>query len=93
VNPSANHTADNVCPIGFYRWWGRMKIHIETMEYICARIMHQVINVSCIALTLCSTTWTKLWWDPQDAGFPGGQELMDGCHCEGKECRVDLINQ
>jgi hypothetical protein len=43
----------------------------ETMKYICECIINRVINVSCIALTLCSTSWAKLWRDPKLACCPG----------------------
>jgi hypothetical protein len=93
VDPSADHAADIVYLFGLNLWRGRTKIRVETTKYICAYIINRVINVSCIALTLCSTSWTKLWRDPKLACFPGRQTMVDGRCGEGNECRVDFINQ
>ena len=93
VDPSADHAADYVYLFGLNHWRGRTKIRVEMTKYICACIINHLINVSCIALTLCSTSWTKLWQHPKLACFPGRQKLVDGRCCERNECRVDFINQ
>ena len=93
VDPSVNHGADIFYLLSLNLWWGRNKIHIETTKHICACSIHRMINVYCISLTLCSTYWTKLWWDPILVCFPGRQSMVDGGHGEGNECLVDFINQ
>jgi len=93
VDPSANHAADIVYLFGLNLWWGRMKIPIETTKYLCACMINWVINVSCITLTLCSTSWTKLCRNPKLASLPGRQITVDGRCGEGNECRVNFINQ
>ena len=93
VDLLANHAADIVYLLGYNLWRGRMTIHIEMMKYICACIINCVINVSCIILTLCSTSWTKLWHDPNLACCPGCQTIVDGHRGVGNQCQVDFINQ
>jgi hypothetical protein len=56
VDPAADHAADNVYLLGFKLWQGRTKFRVEMKKYICACIITFVINVSCIALTLYSTS-------------------------------------
>jgi len=63
------------------------------MKYIFACIINCVINVSCIALTLRSTSWTNLWREPKLACSSGRQTMVDGRRGEGNECLVDFINQ
>jgi len=93
VDSSADHDADIVYLFGLNLWQGRMKICVQMTKYICACIINRVINVRCIALTLCSISWTKIWRDPKLAYFPGQQTTVDGGCSEGNECRVDFINQ
>jgi len=93
ADPSADHAVDSVYLFGLNLWRGRTKICVEPTKYIYAWIITTVINVSCIALRLCSTSWTKLWRDPILACFLGWQTMVDGCCGEGNECRVDYINQ
>jgi len=69
------------------------KVQVEMTKFICVRNDNRVINVSCIALMLCSTSWTKYWWDPKLAYFPGQQTMVDCRHGEGNECRVDFHRQ
>jgi len=70
-----------------------MKIRIEMTIYLCACMINHMFNVSCIALALCSTSWTKLWWYPILACFPSRQTMVDGGRGEGNESMVDFINQ
>jgi len=93
VDSSADHAADIVYHFGLNLWQVRTKIRVETTKYICACILHCVINIACITRTMCTTSLTKLWRDPELACFPGRQTMVDG-HCsEGNECGVDFINQ
>ena len=69
------------------------EIRVERTKSICACIINRVINVSCIALTLCSTTWTKIWQDPKVACLPGQQTLLDDYQSEGNEYRIDCSVQ
>jgi len=46
----------------------------------------------CITHTLTSTCWTKLWQNPTHACLPGWQRMVDGCRCQGNECRVHIVN-
>jgi len=93
VNPLADHAANFVYLFGLNLWQERTTIHVQATKYISACIIFTVINVSCIALTLCSTSWTKLWWDPKVACSPGGQTPVDSRRGEGDEYWVDFINQ
>jgi len=93
VDPSANYVTDIVYLFGLNRRQGRMKIRIETTKFVCACIINFVIVVSCIALTLCSTSWTKLWQNPKLSSFHGQLTMVDGSHGEGNEWQVDFINQ
>jgi len=93
VDPPADHAADIVYRFGLNLWRGRTEIRVETTKYICACIISRVINVSCIALRLCSTSWTNLWQDHKLACFPGRQTMEYGCCGEGNVCRIDFINQ
>jgi len=93
VDLLANHPAVTVKHFGLNLWRKRTIIHVETTNYICACIINCIIDVSCIAPTLWSTSWTKPRLHPKCACFPGRQTMVDGSHCEGNECRVDLINQ
>ena len=93
VDPSANHAANIYYLFSFNLWRGRTKIRIEMTKYICACSFICAINVSCIALTLYSTSWTKLRWDPKLTCFPGRQPMVDGCRGDSNECWVSFINQ
>jgi hypothetical protein len=93
VDPSADHAADIVYRFGLGLWRGRTKIRVDTTKYIWPFIINRVIDVSWIALTLCFTSWTNLWRDPELASFPGRLTMVDGICGEGTECRVHCINQ
>jgi len=93
VDRSADHAADIVYLVGSNLWRGRTQICIEMTKYMCACIIDHVINVSCIALTLCSTSQTELWRDPNLACFAGRQTMLNTRCGEGTECQVDFINQ
>jgi hypothetical protein len=93
VDPSADHASDIFYLFGLNLWQGRTKIRVKTTKYICACIINWMINVSSIALTLCSTSWTTLWRDPKLTCFQGRQATVDGWCGEGNECRVDFIIQ
>jgi len=56
VDPLANHAVDTVYLFRLNLWQEQTKICIDTRRYICASIINWVTNVSCIALTLCSTS-------------------------------------
>jgi len=92
VDCSADHAVDIDYEFGLKLWWGRMEICIQTTEYTSTCIINRVINVSCIAHMFCYTCWTKHWWDPKLACFPGWQTMVDGCCGEGNECQVDFLN-
>jgi len=92
ADPWENHAAGIVYLVGSNLRQGRTKIDFETTKFIWPCIIHGVINVSCIALRLCSAAWTKLWKDAQPACDPGQQTMVDVCHGEGNECWVDFIN-
>jgi len=62
-DPSANYAADIIYLFGLNLCQGRMKIRVQTTEYISAWIINHLLNVTGIALTLCSTSWSKLGWD------------------------------
>jgi len=53
VDPSANHAADIVHHFGLNIWQTRTKIHVETLKYIQAWIIHRVISVHLLHL-LCA---------------------------------------
>jgi len=93
VDPLQNHAADIVYLFRLNLWQGSTTISVETTKYISACIINPVINVSCIAHMMCSAFWRKIWRDYKLASFPGRQTMVDGCHSEGNECRVELINQ
>jgi len=93
VDPSANYAEDIVYLPGLNLWRGWMEIPNKTAKYICANIINCMINVTCIALALCSTSWTKLLWDPQLTSVPGRQTMVDSHPGEGDECQDDFINQ
>jgi len=80
VDPFVNHAPDIIQLLALNRWWGRMKIQVERTKYIQACIMNWMIYVSCIALILCSNSWTKLWQDPKLGYCPDWQMLVKGCH-------------
>jgi len=88
-----NHAMDPVNHSGLNIMRGITKICVATMQSICACIIHCVINVSCMALTLSSTPWSNLWWDPKVACFPGRQTMVDGHRSEGNQCQVDYMSQ
>jgi len=92
VDPSANHAVDIAYGFVINHLDGRIKMRVQMTKYICAFIMPCVIIVSCIALTLCCTSLTKLWRDPKLTCFPGRQTILDGPWGEGNECWVDFIN-
>jgi len=93
VDPVASHATDIIYLFGLNLWWGIMKICFEMTKYICGCIIDPVINVSCIALTLCSTSWTKLWSNPKLTCCQGWQTMVDGRRGEGNEYSVDVMNQ
>jgi len=69
VDTSVNHPANIVCFFGLNVWRERTKIRAKTTKWISANIINPFFNVSCIALTLCSTSWTNLWQDPKCTWF------------------------
>jgi len=93
VDPLADHAMDIIYHFGLNLWWGRTKIWVKRTKYICACSFNPVINVPCITIMLCSTSWTKLQWDPKLACVLGQQTMVDGRCGEGNECWVDFINQ
>ena len=93
VDPSAHHAADIVFLLGLNSWRGRMKIRVEMTKYIPTCTIHRMINVPCIALTLCSTSCTSLWRDTQLACSPCQQTMVDGGCGERNGCQVEFINQ
>ena len=93
VDPSADHAGDTVYLLGLNLRWGRMTIHVERTKNICACMINRVINVPGIALTLCSTSWTKLRRNTKLACFPGRQAMVDGRCGERNEWLVDCITQ
>jgi len=93
VDPSVNHATDTDYLFSFNIWRGRRKICFKTMKCSCACIIHCVINVSCSALRLCSTFWTKQWPNPKLACFPDRLIILDGHPGECNDCRVDFIRQ
>jgi len=93
VNISANHAADIAYCFGLNLCWGRTNNYVETTTCISGYIIDCVIDVSSIALTLYSTSWTKLWQHPRLDCCPGRQTMVDGCCGEGNEFRVDFFNQ
>jgi len=93
VDHSPNHAADIVYLFGWNLWWGRTKIYVKMMKHICGCVINCMINVFCVMLILCSTSWTKLLQDLKHAGFPGKKTLVDGHRGEGNECWVDFIHQ
>jgi len=93
VDPVANHAADVVYRFGSNLRQGRMNIGVERTKYSCACSIDRVINGSRILLTLRSTSWTKLWPDPELTSCPGRKTVVDGRLSEGNECWVDFINQ
>jgi len=93
VDLSVNHDAGNLYLSGLNLWRGKTKIDVESTKYICACIVNHAINVSCIALVWCSSSWTKPWRDPKLPCFPGRLIMVNG-HCsEGNECRADFNNR
>jgi len=93
VNCFDNHAAPMVQFFGLNLSRGRRKTDVETTKYICACTIKQVIDVSCIALMLCFTSSTTLWWDSKLGCFPGWQSMVYGLPGEGNQCWVDFINQ
>jgi len=93
VDPWDNHAMDNVYRSGLNPWWRRFKIRVKMTRYIFAYMTNRVINVSCITLTLCSTSWTKLWRDSKLTCFPGRQTMVDGSSGGDSECWSDFVNQ
>jgi hypothetical protein len=71
ANSLTNHPADIVYLFHINRLKGRMWLHIEIIKYIFACIIARMINVSCMAPTLCSTSWTNLWQNPKLVSFLG----------------------
>jgi hypothetical protein len=70
-----------------------MKIHVEITKILWACIINRGIIVSCIAGTLSSISWTKLWQDSKLSGFCGELTMLDDPHGEGNECQVNCINE
>ena len=66
---------------------------VKTKKYLFASIINRMINIACIALVLCSTSWAKLWRDPTLDCVPCQQTMVIGCHGAGNSCLVDIINQ
>jgi len=93
VDPLANLAGDIVYLCGLNHWGGRIKIRIATTKYICACIINRMLHVSCITLTLCSSSWTKLWQNSNLASLPGQQTMVDVRCGEGNECQVEFITQ
>jgi len=93
VDPSANHTVDIVYLIGLGFRRGKTNIRVQMTKYISACFINRRINVCCIAVMMCSTSWTKLWRDPELSCFPGWHSVVDVRCSEGNECLVDIINQ
>jgi len=87
------HAVDSVYLFASNLWQGRTKIRVDKTKYICACIHKCVINISYIALTLCSTSWTKLRRNMKPASSAGWQTMSDGGYSESNECRIDFINQ
>jgi len=63
------------------------------MKHLSGSIINLVINVFCIAIMLCSTSWAKLWWDHKLARLSGLQTMVDGHRRESNQCSVDDINR
>jgi len=93
VDSSANYASNIVYHFALNLWQGKTEIRIGMTKDICACIIDHVIDDSCIALTLGTTSWTKLWQDPKLACFPGRHTMVYGRRCEGNECWVDFIHQ
>jgi len=93
VDPWAYHAGNIIYHFGFTLWQGRMKIRVGTRKYIYACTLNCMINLSWIPLTLCSTSWTTLWWDPTLTCVPSRQRTADGLRIDGNECLVNSIKQ
>jgi hypothetical protein len=92
VDPSVDHAADIVYLFAWNPGLERTKIRFEMMKYVISWINYQVIEVSYIALTLCSTSRAKLAGDPELACILGRQTMVDGLCTECIECRGHYMN-
>jgi len=93
VDPLGTHAADIWHLFGSDISRRKTIIYFEMMKPISASIIQCAINVSSLALTLCSTFWTWISQDLELSCFPGRQNVVDGGCGEGNKCWVDFINQ